>query len=274
MRVQFTIVLCALFVCACAGIAQALSYDADVTPNVIYGTGNANGGFTVDQENGVELGLRTHLRYDANGQPQNIYNSNGDGTYTFSAGVAPMQTYPVGVWSFDWSINTNYDGSSGYTALDDLTYTLTITSNNGTTFYGDASGFDPVNGINPKSGYALWDNALGNNTTLADAGISLDDSYTPGNLSSYTTAISTYNVAQNSWQPQWFSDNFNPNLPGMYYITLTASTRSNTPQQVASTSITVDVVPVPAATWLALPLLGVLGVVEWRRRRRMNSALN
>ncbi len=82
-------------VCACSlalfsyTTNAALIYNADVTPNVIFGSGNINGSFTVDQSNNVELGLRAKLRYDATGQPQNIFNSNGDGTYSFDAGVAP-----------------------------------------------------------------------------------------------------------------------------------------------------------------------------------------
>ncbi len=84
---------------------------------MIFGSGNANGSFTVDRENGIELGLRTKLRFDENNQPQNIFNSNGDGTYTFPAGTLPTgfgfdpnsPTTPV--WSFEWSINSSFDGN-------------------------------------------------------------------------------------------------------------------------------------------------------------------
>ena len=74
-----------------------IDYDQDVTNDVIFGSGNANGGFTTDCANGVELGLRAKLRHNAVGAPENTFNSNGDGTYTFQAGVAPTQPYPTAV---------------------------------------------------------------------------------------------------------------------------------------------------------------------------------
>jgi hypothetical protein len=52
--------------------AQSLLFDQDVTPDVIFGSGNANGAFTIDQSNGIELGLRGKLRFDASNQPENI----------------------------------------------------------------------------------------------------------------------------------------------------------------------------------------------------------
>lgn len=112
----------ALLVCT-SGHAMGLQFDQLVTPDVIFGDGNANGAFTVDRSNGVELGLRGKLRHDGSGLPQNVFNSNGDGTYSFDAGVAPGQSFPTAVWSFEWSVNTDFDGTSGY-MLDDLTYAL------------------------------------------------------------------------------------------------------------------------------------------------------
>ena len=67
-----------------AGAAHAapLDYDQDVTTNLIFGSGNANGGFTVAQDHGIEIGLRGKVRFDENNSPQNVFNSNGDGSYT------------------------------------------------------------------------------------------------------------------------------------------------------------------------------------------------
>lgn len=79
--------------------AAALLYDQNVTPTVIFGSGNLNGSFTRDRRNGVELGLRAKLRHNAAGRPENTFNSNGDGTYSFAAGVAPTKTSPTAVWS-------------------------------------------------------------------------------------------------------------------------------------------------------------------------------
>ena len=57
-----------------AGAASA----ANVTPqqangNLLFGSGNANGGFTVETLDNLEIGLRAKLRYDTNGQPQNTF---------------------------------------------------------------------------------------------------------------------------------------------------------------------------------------------------------
>ena len=49
--------------------------------------------------------------------PANTFNSNGDGTYTFEAVAATSGagwiTTATPIWNFDWSVNTDYDGSSG-----------------------------------------------------------------------------------------------------------------------------------------------------------------
>ncbi|MFT5450479.1 MAG: hypothetical protein ACI9DC_005687, partial [Gammaproteobacteria bacterium] len=39
-----------------------------------------------DRVNGVELGLRGKLRHNATGAPENTFNSNADGTFSFAAG--------------------------------------------------------------------------------------------------------------------------------------------------------------------------------------------
>ncbi|MFK7790355.1 MAG: PEP-CTERM sorting domain-containing protein, partial [Phycisphaeraceae bacterium] len=132
-------------------------FDQDVTNEIIFGDGNANGSFTTDRANGVELGLRGKLRYNAAGSPENTFNSNGDGTYTFQAGIAPTQTNRA-VWSYEWSINTNYDGSSSYN-LDDLTYKLTMTSTNA----AELPEFDPINQL-------LKDHGIGTNSTANGVG--------------------------------------------------------------------------------------------------------
>ena len=98
-----------------SGTAQAIiSHNQNVTSDVIFGSGNANGSFTVDRQNGIDLGLRGKLRFDTNNQPQNIFNSNGDGTFNFAAGIAPggfgfAPNAPV--WNFEFSINSNFDGN-------------------------------------------------------------------------------------------------------------------------------------------------------------------
>ena len=63
----------------------ALIYDTDVTNEVIFGSGNSNGSFSVVQDSGIEIGLRGKLRHNAIGAAENTFNSNGNGTYSFDA---------------------------------------------------------------------------------------------------------------------------------------------------------------------------------------------
>jgi len=68
------------------------------SPGVYFGSGNPNGAFTVNTENGVELGLRAKI-----------------------SGVAPQIT-PIGntyfiplgaTFNFDYSVNPNFGGANG-----------------------------------------------------------------------------------------------------------------------------------------------------------------
>ena len=246
--------LCVLLVVStCVMAAQAaVSYDQDVTPDVIFGSGNENGSFTVDRVNSVELGLRGKLRHDENGYPANIFNSNGDGTYTFNAGVAPTQSSPTAEWSFEWSINTDYTGTSGL-KLDDLTYELAMTSSTGAFI----AAFDPINGINQGLGRIQWDHSIGDNSTTAATDLSLSNAVNDETL--YLSRIGSYNVAQNSWKPHWFVGSFDPTLTGTYTFTLKAFDGTT---EIASDAITVNVVPEPAS----LALLGLGGLLLRRKK--------
>lgn len=240
------------FVIAAAGSLAALTlastasaatqFDQNVTPGVIFGSGNANGGFTTDRANGVELALRGKLRHNAAGLPENTFNSNGDGTYTFQAGVAPTQSFPTAVWSFEWSINSNYDGSG--VNLDALTYAMGVDSDPGagTTF----STFDPINTV-------FFDHSIGNNgTTAATDSVATNDA-------EYAALIANNNVAQNSWKAHWFISPFDPTVNGTYDLFITASDQNG---ELARVDVQIIVVPEPAS----LALLGLGGLAVLRRR--------
>lgn len=256
-----------LFLGASLAAHSAVLFDQNVTPGVIFGSGNANGSFTVETASGVELGLRAKLRHDATGQPQNIFNSNGDGTYSFAAGVAPTQAPPTAVWSFEWTINVNTSGTTGLT-LDDLTYTLGVDTDPGAG--ASLLTFDPINAVNPGAGVVCWDHATGTNaTTDATEQVANCSAGNVNRVADYAALLAANHVAQNSWKPHWFIPGFDPTVDGTYDFVLSAS-RGGT--EFVRTSIQVIVgdgaAEVPAPGSLALVGLGVLGLASMRRRRR------
>lgn len=247
-----------------AGTATAanIQFDQNVTSNVIYGSGNTNGSFTTDRENGIELGLRGKLRYNASGQPENTFNSNGNGTYTFNAGVAPTQSSPTAVWSFDWSINSDYLNTSGFD-LNDFNYTLGLDSDatQGTNFFS----FDPINGVNPAFSVVAWDHSLGDNSTGQGLGVESTSA------ADYATNIATYSLAQNSWKAHWYIPLFNPSIDGTYDIFLKAFDKTSG-NLLASTNIQIivgqggaPVVPIPGAAGLGMLGMGLVGYIRRRK---------
>lgn len=239
--------------------AALLTPGGNVTPDVIFGGGNDNGSFTGVRQNGIELGLRGKLRFDDANLPQNIFNYGGAGRYFFEPGTPPTgfsfdpnsPTTPV--WNFEWSINADWDGTSGY-KLDDLTYMLGLDFDPGpgTNFRE----FDPIN-------VPYADHAIGDNTTPNGGGAEATDA------ADYVNLIALNNVAQNSWSYEFFNeaawDIFDPNTPGTYTIALAAFLDGT---EVASTSIDVVATPVPAALPLFGTGLAALGFLGWRRRRK------
>ncbi len=235
--------------------AWALQYDQDVTPDVIFGSGNANGFFTTDvQDMGsyvIELGLRGKLRYNSSGNPENTFPSNGDGTYIFKNDAAPGQPAHTPVWNFEWSVNVDQlsVGANPGTTLNDLTYQLELDFDPTAAVAGPVP-FDP---IYPISTFFVPDNALGDNTFANGAGVETAD------YNTYMSWMTIYNVAQNSQnyaQYQLFGYEIDPTVPGVFDISLTAYAGG---VEVAKTTIQIITmetpVPVESAAWGSLKAL-------------------
>ena len=262
-----TISLLALLATAPLSLNAAPMYDQDVTSNVIFGTGVDNGAFTVDRNNDVELGLRAKLRYNDNGDPENTFNSNGDGTYSFDVGPPGLLPFVnTHVWSFEWSINSSWTGDSGR-VLSDLTYELGIGFDSvvGRMSYA----FDPINAF-------YRDNAIGNNDTGNGEGAVANPLATIPGLGfvfgpSYETLIGSNNLAQNSWKPSDYITTWVPSLDGIYDFYLSAFDGSNLLAQtnmrvlVGHVDSPIATVPVPAP--LALFGFGLLALGLLRRRK-------
>jgi len=234
----------------------AITYDQNVTPDVIFGSGNTNGSFTTDQANGVELGLRAKIPYAG------IIHSGGDGTYSYS--LAELSAaHSSQRWNFDWTVNTDFSGASGF-LIDDLTYTLGVDfdPSQGTSF----SEFDP---ITPTTASPFFDHSIGTNSTANGGGAEAVDA------AGYASLIAANNVLQQSWRLPWANPDslpYDPTIDGTYDIFLAAFDGST---QLARTEIQVIIgaggaaVPEPASL-IIWSLLGVgcAGMAAVRRRRR------
>lgn len=249
-------------IAAVAAISLAPAGASAASITAIFGSGNADTHWTVDNESGIQLGLRAKLRFDENNQPANVFNYDGVDTYTFRAGSPTGGASWVGsttpIWNFEWSINTDVSGSTGW-KLDDLIYQLSLDANPGP-FDAPAVAFDPID-------VSYADHAIGGASTANGGGT------VAGDASQYATLIANNTVAQNSWNYEFFNgpgsalENFDPNAVGAYTLRLTAFD-PGTNLEVASANIDVSVsaVPVPAALPLMLGGLGALGLFARRRR--------
>ena len=226
-----TALLFATILFAPAALA-ATEYDQDVTPDVIFGSGNSNGAFTTDRESGIELGLRAKIPYSG------TTHSNGDGTYSYSfaeMAACNFSWHPYSCWNFEWAVNTDFDDSSGL-LLVDLTYELGVDTDPGlgVSYYT----------LDPITPPAFFDHSFGNNLTANGGGAEA------GNPADYLTLLTTNNVLQQSWRHQFLPVAYDPSIPGTYAVYLLA--RDSGGAVVARSDIQVLIEGAePAGPWVA-----------------------
>ena len=141
-----------------------MSFDQNVTNNVIMGTGITNGGFTVDRVatgnpvdgQSIEIGLRARERHDlVTNLPSNVTGSQGNGKYNQNADEPPGF---VGAgqnrarWNFDWSINTRASGALGAWAAE---RNLLRRAASSPTLHRLFVAYHPVGASNPATNWAL-----------------------------------------------------------------------------------------------------------------------
>lgn len=189
-----------------ANVIGQTIYDGDVTPDVVFGTGNDNGSFTIQRSGGVELALRGKLRFNENSQPENIFNSNGDGSYSFQTRT---DLGGKSEWSFEFSVNSDTSGTDAV-PVGNFTYELGLDKD--PTLGTDFLAFDPI--TQPYSTHFF-----GTSTTTNGNGLMA------GSEAEYASFLATKTVAQQSWRYDFFTSFglvIDPAEVGVYDIYLKA----------------------------------------------------
>ena len=190
-----------------------LEYDQNVTPDVIFGSGNGNGFFTVERNAaaGVEAGLRAKIPFHS------LYNSQGDGRYVFTLAETDHDGDPgtPNRFNIEFSVNTDYLGQTG-NKVGDFTYEIGIDTDP-----SEAVSYEFGDLINVE-GFWAPDHSFGDNSTGNGQGVEAVLGTT------YSSYLSTYNVVQNSNNYQNYATAFNfsydPDIDATYDVYLAIKT--------------------------------------------------
>jgi len=187
-----------------------LEYDQNVTPDVIFGSGNGNGFFTVERNAaaGVEVGLRAKIPYHS------LYNSQGDGRYIFTLAETDHDNDPTtpNRFNIEFSVNADYLGTTG-NVVGDFAYEIGIDSDP-----SEAVSYQIGDPINVGGGLFAPDHSFGDNSTGNGQGVQAIF------YATYLNYLNTYNVVQNSNKYQDYAEAFSfaydPNIDATYDVYL------------------------------------------------------
>jgi hypothetical protein len=240
-----------LSVLALASHAAMVNGTGNVTPNAIFGSGNANGSYTGETDNNIEVGLRAKQRFPA----ANVFNYDGVDRYVFDSAVLNTNPANRSVFNFEWSVNVDQSGTSG-----------AMLSGFGYRFSFDT---DPTAGvafttIDPFNTAGYFDHSFGSNATPNGAGTEF------ASLALMQAELGNYSVAQQSTN-LGFGFSTDPDLPGLYSFKFEVFDLSAPTRTLSSAQILVEVSPVPGTvpTPATLPLvIGAMGLLGYASRRR------
>ena len=203
-------------------------------PGFYNGAGNPSNNFTVDNSNGIEVGLRARFRYGSNVTPiGNVYDLPA------GSGANPAQA----VWNFDFSIDLCPKCTTITPALTLSGVTTKLTITDTTTGVSNGSSLDVLNPLLDNDGWG----PSGKNKSASNATIDWG--------------------AQNSENLGFgFLIPFDPNANDVYIFKLDVFSKASGTPLLASVTMEVDV-PEPAS--MGLMMTGLLGLGFLRRRRRL-----
>ena len=211
--------------------ADVLKFDSTLANGTYYGTGNPTGGWTVDTNNGVQVGLRAQYRYaDAIYTPTDDYSVQPGACITAPCNTGGNKP-ALALWNYNYSIDLT---GTALTLSDVMNYTfLTVTAMNGLV---------PVETVTFRPLVDITDNAL----------------------------LNTNKGAQNSENLGWipvggtWPTAFNPNAGYEYDFSLVVGSSSNA--SLAAVDIEIQPTPEPSAVILfGTALLGAFTLIRRKR---------